>query len=237
MYCSHTLSVRCIFFQATETVLTMRDIHRPAENSNCLSSIGFGPCLTTLTKLSKIFPATLRRTSVNRRCHFLHRPQIVEKRKLDVKFMSGTEQAGPLTTCRGIVFSVWQKRPVRREGGRAGLPHGQVATWNGDDSSHPCWKCAQVTSKPVKTVRWAAVHPGEDRRFQGVVTHSRPVASDQPLIRGGDRSRRRLWVRCRLGHLPVELLRTETAQCSQGCARAGKSCGSRSSVAVRDRGH
>ena len=52
--------------------------------------------------------------------------------------------------------------------------------------------------------------------------------------------RRRLRGRCRLGHLPVVLLRTETAQCTvrltQG--RAGKCAAAPyPSVAVRDRGH
>ena len=31
-------------------------------------------------------------------------------------------EKGKLTSCRGTVWSVWQKPPVRRKGGRAGLP-------------------------------------------------------------------------------------------------------------------
>ena len=40
------------------------------------------------------------------------------------------------------------------------------------------------------------------------------LAGDQRLISGGDRHRRRLQGRYRLGHRPVVLLRTETAQCT-----------------------
>ena len=61
-----------------------------------------------------------------------------------------------LTSCRGTVYSAWQKPPVRRAGGRAGLP-------------------ARVSG--VKTVniqvRWAAAQPGQDRRLPSVATHSR----------------------------------------------------------------
>ena len=39
-------------------------------------------------------------------------------------------------------------------------------------------ECAQVTGRLVRTVniqvKWAAAHPGQDRRLPGVVTHSRP---------------------------------------------------------------
>ena len=40
------------------------------------------------------------------------------------------------------------------------------------------------------------------------------LADDQRPIKGGDRPRRRLRGRYRLGHRPVVLLRTETAQCT-----------------------
>ena len=40
------------------------------------------------------------------------------------------------------------------------------------------------------------------------------LAGDQRPIEGGDRPRRRLRGRYRLGHRPVVLLRTETAQCT-----------------------
>ena len=42
----------------------------------------------------------------------------------------------------------------------------------------------------------------------------RALAGDQGPIYGGDRPRRRLQGRYRLGHRPVVLLRTETAQCT-----------------------
>ena len=64
------------------------------------------------------------------------------------------------------------------------------------------------------------------------------AAGDQRPIQGGDRPRRRLRGRHRLGHWPVVLLRTETAQCTvrptKGQARAAAPS---SSVSVSDRGH
>ena len=50
-----------------------------------------------------------------------------------------------LTSCRGTVQSAWQKPPVRRKGGRAGLP--KKGKWpprvTGTDRLHLSWKCAQ----------------------------------------------------------------------------------------------
>ena len=54
-----------------------------------------------------------------------------------------------LTSCRGAVQSARQKPPVRRQGGRAGLP-ARVSgrhVLRGADRLHLSWKCAQVTGK------------------------------------------------------------------------------------------
>ena len=97
--------------------------------------------------------------------------------------------------------------------------------------SQPCFGgsegCAQVTGKA-----------GENGQNSGEMGGSSPwtrpsapecgdtlkaLAGDQRPIKGGDRPRRRLRGRYRLGHGPVVLLRTETAQCtSQTNVRAGK---------------
>ena len=107
-----------------------------------------------------------------------------------------------------------------------------AATWYGDDSPHLSWKCAQVTDKA-----------GENGQNSGETGGSSPwtrpsapecgdtlktPAGDQRPIQGGDRPRRRLRGRYRLGHRLVVLLHTETAQ---GAAAPYPS------VAVRDRGH
>ena len=56
------------FLQATETCpnsekLTIRQDLENAENSNCSSSTGFGPKLTTMTKLLASWPASLTQVS------------------------------------------------------------------------------------------------------------------------------------------------------------------------------
>ena len=56
---------------------------------------------------------------------------------------------GEITSCRGTVQSAWQKHPVRRKGGRAGLPvrvSGRHVVRR-TDRHHLSWKCAQVTGK------------------------------------------------------------------------------------------
>ena len=99
-----------------------------------------------------------------------------------------------LTSCRGTVQSAWQKPPVRRKGGRAGLPtrvNGRHVV-RGRQSSPSLEVRLGGQERLVKTVniqvRWAAAQPGQDRR----------------LLRG----------RHRLRHRPVALLRTESAQCT-----------------------
>ena len=81
-----------------------------------------------------------------------------------------------LTSCRGTVQSAWQKPPVRHKGGRAGLParaSGRHVV-RGRQSSPTLEVRPGEQARLVKTVkiqvRWAAAHPGQDRRLPGVVT-------------------------------------------------------------------
>ena len=92
----------------------------------------------------------------------------------------GTRRGGKdeLTSCRGTVQSSWQKPPVRRKGGRAGLParvSGRHVV-RGRQSS-PTLEVRLGEARLVKTVniqvRWAAAQPGQDRRLPNVATHSR----------------------------------------------------------------
>ena len=83
------------------------------------------------------------------------------------------------TSCRGTVKSAWQKPPVRRKGGRAGLlarVSGRHVV-RGRQSSPTLKVRLGEQARLVKTVniqvRWAAVQPGQDRRLPSVVTHSR----------------------------------------------------------------
>ena len=107
---------------------------------------------------------------------------------------------------------------TQRRKSRAAQKGRVTATWYEDDSPHQSWKCAQVTGKA-----------GENGQYSGEMGGSSPwtrpsapgcgdtlkaPGGDQRLIRGGDRPRRRLRGRYRLGHRPVVLLRTETAQCT-----------------------
>ena len=77
-------------------------------------------------------------------------------------------------------------------------------------------------------VEWAAVSsPWTRPSAPGCGDTLKAPADDQRPIQGGDRPRRRLRGRYRLGHRPVVLLRTETAQCTvRAYVMAGKSCGS-----------
>ena len=84
-----------------------------------------------------------------------------------------------LTSCRGTVQSAWQKPPVRRKGGRAGLParvSGRHVV-RGRQSSPTLEVRLGEQARLVKTVkiqvRWAAAQPGQDRRLPSVATHSR----------------------------------------------------------------
>ena len=84
-----------------------------------------------------------------------------------------------LTSCRGTVQSVWQKPPVRRKGGRAGLPareNGRHVVRGRQSSPTPEVRLGEQ-ARLVKTVniqlRWAAAQPGQDRRLPSVAKHSR----------------------------------------------------------------
>ena len=119
-----------------------------------------------------------------------------------------------LTSCRGTVKSAWQKPPVRRKGEELGCPKKGKWSPRRRDSSHLSQKCAQVTGN--------GQHSGEMGGSSAWTRPSAPecgdtlkaLAGDQRPILGGDRPRRRLWGRHRLGHRPVVLLRTETVQCT-----------------------
>ena len=125
-----------------------------------------------------------------------------------------------LTSCRGTVWSAWQKPPVRRKEGRAGLParvsgrHVVRGRQSSPTLEVRLGEQARLVKKVKIQVRWAAAQPGQDRRLPGVVTHSRLWRATSVRSKGGDRPRRRLRGRYRLGHRPVVLLRTETAQCT-----------------------
>ena len=78
-----------------------------------------------------------------------------------------------LTSCRGTVKSAWQKPPVRRKGGGAGLParvSGRHVV-RGRQSSPTLEVRQGEQARLVKTVniqvRWAAAQPGQDRRLPG----------------------------------------------------------------------
>ena len=97
-------------------------------------------------------------------------------------FEVGVAHAGgkdELTSCRGTVQSAWQKPPVRRKGGRAGLParvSGRHVV-RGRQSSPTLEVRLGEQARLVKTVkikvRWAAAQPGQDCRLPSVATHSR----------------------------------------------------------------
>ena len=132
--------------------------------------------------------------------------------------MQGREDE--FTSCRGTVQSAWQKPPVRRKGGRAGLPK--------KGKRPPRGTVTTVLTYPGSAPRGTG-KAGENGQHSGEMGGSSPwtrpsapeccdtlkaLAGDQRPILGGDRPRRRLRGRCRLGHRPVVLLRTETAQCT-----------------------
>ena len=109
-----------------------------------------------------------------------------------------------IRSVRGVNLEGWHKKEEE-----PGCPKTvQVAvTWYGDDSPHLSWKCAQETGKA-----------GENGQHSGEVGGSslKSLVSDQRPIQGGDRPRRRLRGRYRLGVRPVVLFRTETALCTVG---------------------
>ena len=116
----------------------------------------------------------------------------------------------------------------RRRESRAAQKGYVAASWYGDDSPHlpcqsqPCFGgskgCASVTGKAGENGQnsgemggsspWTRPSaPGCGDTLKALAGHQRP-------IQGGDRRRRRLRGRYRLGHQPVELFGTETAQCT-----------------------
>ena len=122
-----------------------------------------------------------------------------------------------ITSRRGTVKSAWQKLPVsrkqKREPGCPKRASGRHVV-RGRQSSPTLEVRPGEQARLVKTakiqVKWAATQPGQDRRLPRL----KALAGDLRPIQGGDRPRRRLRGRYRLGHRPVVLLRTETAQCT-----------------------
>ena len=84
-----------------------------------------------------------------------------------------------VTSCPGSFQSAWQKPPVRRKGGRAGLAarvSGRHVV-RGRQSSptldvRPGEQARLVKAVKIQ-VRWAAAQFGQDRRLPSVVAHSR----------------------------------------------------------------
>ena len=107
-----------------------------------------------------------------------------------------------LTSCRGTVQSAWQKPPEtqrrKSRAARKGAPRGTGKA--GENGQHS----GEVGGSSAWT-RPSALECGDTLKA---------LAGDQRPIQGGDRPRRRLRGRYRLGHRSVVLLRTETAQCT-----------------------
>ena len=112
-----------------------------------------------------------------------------------------------------------KKPPVRRKGGRAGLPAGVSGRHvvRGRQSS-PILECAQVTGKADENGQYSGEVGGSSAWTRPSVPECGDTltaqAGDQRLIWSGDRLRRRLRGRYPLGHRSVVLLCTETAQCT-----------------------
>ena len=88
----------------------------------------------------------------------------------------------------------------------------------GTDRPHLSWKCAQVTGKAGENGQYSGDMGGSSAWTRpsapGCGDTLKAPAGDQRSILGGDRPRRRLRGRYRLGHWLVVLFRTETAQCT-----------------------
>ena len=86
---------------------------------------------------------------------------------------------GESTSCRGTVWSAWQKPPVNRtrrmyRAARKGKwsPRGTVMTVLTYPGVRPGEQARLVKTVNIQ-VRCAAAHPGQDRRLPGEATHSR----------------------------------------------------------------
>ena len=117
--------------------------------------------------------------------------------------------------CRGTVQSAWQKTSSETQGGRAGLPvrvSGRHAVLGWQFS--PTLECAKGNRQGGQNSgEMGGSSPWTRPSAPGCGDTLKAPASDQRPIQGGDRPRRRLRGRYRLGHRPVVLLRTETDQC------------------------
>ena len=149
-----------------------------------------------------------------------------------------------LTSCRGTVLSAWQKPPVRRKGGRDGLPakgkwppRGMGTTVLTYPGSARRYQARLVKTVKIQ-VRWAAPHPRQDPRLPGVVTHSRLKRATSVRPRVGivleDGSKVAIdWV---TGRSYSSARRRLHVQSGQRKGRKGAAVPN-PSVAVRDRGH
>ena len=150
-----------------------------------------------------------------------------------------------LTSCRGTVWSAWQKPPVIRKGGRAGLPAKKVSgrhVVRGRQSSPTLEVRLGEQARLVKTVniqvRWAAAQPGQDRRLPSVARHLSLTRATSVRSRVGivleDGSGVAIdWVTGRSYSSARRRLNVQSGQRKGGkCAAAPYP-----SVAVRNRGH
>ena len=60
---------------------------------------------------------------------------------------------GEVTSCRGTVWSAWQKPPVRRKGGRTGLPKKGMWSPRGTETTVLTYPCPTASRVSV-AVRW-----------------------------------------------------------------------------------
>ena len=78
-----------------------------------------------------------------------------------------------LTSFRGTVQSAWQKPPVSRKGGRAGLPKKRKWPPRGTGTTVLTYPCPTSSRVSVAVRGCARVRGKADRRLSNVVTHSR----------------------------------------------------------------
>ena len=139
-------------------------------------------------------------------------------------------EKGEWTSCCGTVWSAWQKPPVRRKGGRAGVPKrvsGRHVV-RGRQSS-PILEVRQGNKQGWwKRSTWAAAHPGQDRRLP-VWWHTQGCSKRPALDLGWGSSSKTaplsLSTGSPAGRTPPH---GHGSMYSQANVRPGKSCGSQS---------
>ena len=142
---------------------------------------------------------------------------------------------GELTSCRGTVWSAWQKPPVGRKEEEPGCPQGQESgrhvVRGTDRQAPPVLECAHITGKAGENSQnsgeMGGTLRGHDRRLPGVVTHSRPSRATARSRVGmvlEDGSRVAIdWVTGR-SHCSAEKA-TRRLNVPSAYVRAGKCCG------------